>query len=397
LNIIQYKCGKKLIILFFIYIFCFFCYPAVSEDVQVEGYEYRLDIPAGWELYDAEDLSRVSFTDPTHSVVLQVFVYPGDQFSKSSEIFETVKSQLKAEGDGENFLFNMKDSYLAELHFFAGKLEVKGYFVFINSTDCDYMICCFTSIDLYDSYLAFIFSAIDSFSLNEEGLLYPGPISQVFYPFPGPEQEKHVITFHKNTFPLMVDKNEFEASQLMIEIEANVLAAYEKDQNGLKAWERFFRMIYRDTYHRLDKLYETLEIELQKQGQNKKEMITSILSWIQDYEYTRTESIADFLSPLTAAVKHEGDCDSRAMLYLILLHQMGADAVLLVSTQYDHSAVGLDYNILKKQGASIEFEGKNYLYAELTASVDIGMIAKDFSDPSGWIPIRLGNYAIKTK
>jgi hypothetical protein len=369
-------------------LFFFEAAPVFSEEVEVEGYEYRLDIPEGWELLDAEDLARVSFTDPTHSVVLQTIVYPGEKFFKASEIYETVKSQLKAEGEGANFLFDMKDSYIAELTFNTGKTDAKGYFVFINSKDYDYAILCFTSVELYDSFLAFIFSAIDSFALDKEGLLYPGPVSQFLYPFPGPDQKEHKIPFGEGTLSLLVDDNETEASQVIIEREAIVLASYK--QNRLKAWERFFRIIYRDTYHRLDKLYSELELEYQKQGQNKKEMIVNILSWIQDFTYSRSQTIADFQSPLAAAILHEGDCDSRAMLYLILLHHMGADAILFVSAQYSHSAVGLHYDVLKKPGATMEFEGKHYLYAELTAKVDIGMIARDVADPSGWIPIRLG-------
>jgi hypothetical protein len=370
------------------FILCWIPLPGFSEDVQVEGYEYRLDIPEGWKLLDAEDLARVSFTDPTHSVVLQTIVYPGDRFFKSSEMYESIRNQLKAEGVHDNFLFQMKDSQIAELSFNTGEIDAKGYFVFINSTDYDYVVFCFTSVELYDAYLTFIISAIDSFSLDDEGRRYPGPVSQYYYPFPGPDQKEQAIPFGDRTIPWMIDENETEISQLVIEREAMILATYE--QNRLKAWERFFRMIYRDTYHRLDKLYETLEIEYQKQGQNKKEMIESILSWIQDFTYTRTETLADFHSPLTAVINHEGDCDSRAMLYLILLHHMGADSVLLVSAQYGHSAVGVHADILKKPGATIEFEGKRYLFAELTAKVDIGMIAKDVADPAGWIPIRLG-------
>lgn len=385
---ILYRRISKFSIILICCIYCFIFSPVFCEDVQVEGYDYRLDIPEGWELLDAEDLARVSFTDPTHSAVLQTIVYPGDSFFKASEMYEEIKKQLSAEGEGANFLFNMKDSYIAELTFNAGKVEVKGYFLFINSTDHDYVVMCFAPVELYDSFFAFILSALDSFSLDKEGLLYPGPISQFYYPFPGPDQKEFSIPFQKGSFPLMIDENEGEASQVMIEREAIVLASYQ--QNRLKAWERFFRMIYRDTYHRLDTLYTALEVEYQKQGQNKKEMIVSILKWIQDFTYTRTESMADFLSPLAAALKHEGDCDSRALLYLILLHHIGADSVLLVSAQYSHSAVGVHYDILQKPGATIDFEGKKYLYAELTAKVDIGMIAQDVADPSGWITIRLG-------
>ncbi|MBN2444540.1 MAG: hypothetical protein JXJ04_24475 [Spirochaetales bacterium] len=375
-------------IVFMAYLCCFLYYPAFTEDVAVEGYDYSLDIPEGWELYDAEDLSRITFTDPTHSIILQTIVYPGDKYFKALEIFDTIKKQLKAEGEGARFLFNMKDSVIAELSFNTKTIATKGYFIFINGTDYDYVIFCFTSVDQYDSSLAFILSSLDSFSLNKQGKLLPGPISQFVYPFPGPQQKEVDLPFQKKNLSLLIDENEFEASQTVIEREAIILATYQ--EYNPEAWERFFRMIYRDTYHRLDVLYTALEIEFQKQGKNKKEMIVAILSWLQDFTYTRTETLADFLSPLTAAFRHEGDCDSRAILYLILLHHMKADAVLFVSSKYSHSAVGIHYDILNQQGAFMEFEGKKYLYAELTAKVDIGKIAADVADPSGWVIFRVG-------
>jgi hypothetical protein len=355
------------------------------EDIQVEGYPYHLDIPENWKLLDATNLAQISFTDPSHSVVLQVIVYPGETFFKASDIFDAVKKQLGAEGEGANFLFSMKNSYFSELTFNTGSFIARGYFIFINGQDLDYGIFCFSPKNFFDTFHAFILSALDSFSLNEEGLLYPGPVSQYYYPFPGPQKEDVEVKFQGTSFNLPIDLNEVEASQLVIEREAMILEAYET--NRLKAWERFYRMIYRDSYHRLDRLFELIVIECEKKGKNKKEMIIEFLKWIQHFKYDETGTIGDILSPLTAGVLNSGDCDSRSLLYVILLHHLGADAVIFVSTVYSHSGAGVDNSILKQKGARIPAFGKEYIFAELTAKVDIGMIAEEMSDPAGWIPI----------
>ncbi|MBN1697697.1 MAG: hypothetical protein JW881_09300 [Spirochaetales bacterium] len=355
------------------------------EDVQVEGYPYRLDIPENWVLLDASNLAYISFTDPSHSVVLQVASYPGETFFKAQDMFETVKKQMNAEGEGENFIFSMKNSYFSELTFQTGSFIARGYFIFINGKDYDYGVFCFAPKDLFETFHAFILSALDSFSLDEEGIFYPGPVSQYYYPFPGPRKEKAEVKFLDTSLSLGIDANEVEASQLVIEREALVLAAYET--NRIKAWERFYRMIYRDSYHRLDDLFDLLVVECEKKGKNKKEMISLFLTWIQNFSYEESNSIGDIISPLTSAVLGIGDCDSRSLLYVILLHHLGADAVLFVSAVYSHSGAGVDNGILGGTGARIEAFGKEYLYAELTAKVAIGMIAKDMADPAGWIPI----------
>ena len=386
------KNNFKKINVFFIIIYVsllsFFIFPIFSEDVQVEGYEYRLDIPENWELIDAENLSFISFTDPTHSIVLQIIVYPGEKYFKASDIADSIKSQLKAKGEGDNFVFNMKNAYIADLVFKTNKYTARGYFIFINGQKYDYVVFSYTSQELYEGYKAFILSALDSFSLDKEGLFYPGPVSQYIYPFPGPEQKAVEITFPDKKLTINLDKNEMEASQLVIEREAIVLATYET--NRKKAWERFYRMIYRDTYHRLDNLFNVLNNAFEKKKLNKKDKILYILKWLQDFSYARTGTLSDIHSPLTASINHSGDCDSRALIFLILLHNLNLDSILLVSLKYKHSAVGVNSSILNRKGAIISFEGKKYLYAELTSKVEIGLIASEYADPSGWQSIRLG-------
>jgi len=67
---------------------------------------------------------------------------------------------------------------------------------------------------------------------------------------------------------------------------------------------------------------------------------------------------------------------------------MKFDAVLLISDRYKHSAVGIVINV---SGAKFAFEGNQYVFAELTTQVALGMIAQNMADPTGWHIFRLGN------
>ena len=108
--------------------------------------------------------------------------------------------------------------------------------------------------------------------------------------------------------------------------------------------------------------------------------------FIQNFKFTRT-TVTDITSPLDSLYSFTGDCDSRTLLLTIILHQIGIDAVLLVSTKYKHSAIGIN---LGGDGARIKYNNNSYLYTELTDVVDIGLVPKDTADLSAWIPMKIG-------
>ena len=83
-------------------------------------------------------------------------------------------------------------------------------------------------------------------------------------------------------------------------------------------------------------------------------------------------------------LSRSGDCDSLGMVYVLLLRRLGFDAVLLVSSKYSHAMAGVD---VPGKGARIAYEGKNYLVAELTDKVELGLIDQTMADPAGWIPV----------
>ncbi len=182
------------------------------------------------------------------------------------------------------------------------------------------------------------------------------------------------------------DQKEIAATQVLIEREARILASYEEKEKRVEAWQRYYRMIYRDNYHRLDKLYLFLE-NIFRTGVA--DLPRDLLAWVQGFSYSRTGTLADLQSPLSSALTRTGDCDSRALLYTMLLNRFKIDALLLVSSRYSHSLAGVN---IPGQGARINFDDNSYLIAETTDQVDLGLIDRDMADPSGWIPVPLGDF-----
>ena len=141
-----------------------------------------------------------------------------------------------------------------------------------------------------------------------------------------------VLDFPKGPIRFAAGDGEAEANQTVIEREARILASV---REGIpEAWRRFYRIIYRDTYMRLLPLAESLA----REGATP----ASLLAWFQDFSYTRTGSLADFQSPLACVLSSTGDCDSLGLAYVILLHQLGYNAILMVSSEYSHAMAAVD-------------------------------------------------------
>jgi hypothetical protein len=231
-----------------------------------------------------------------------------------------------------------------------------------------------------------LLSALDSFSPSGKGVLEPGPVSQMSAPFPSQSRETVPLAFRGRTLPVAFGRGEQAATQSLVEREARLLASYKAGQR--EAWNRFYRMIYRDSYHRLDALVDKLQTTMAAAGISPKDVPAELLSWIQAFTYERTGTLSDFLSPVSSAMSAAGDCDSRALLYDLLLDHLGVDAILLVSTRFSHALAGVQVN---RPGAAFTFEGRKYLVAEMTEKVAMGMIAKEMADGSAWTAMKLRN------
>ena len=363
--------------------------PLSGEEFSVPAFDYSLDLPDAWLPMDTADLSKIAFSDSSRTAVLQTLVFSADSFGNARDIFKFVRSSLKAEGEASPFAFSGRDALFSDLTFHTERFPARGYFVFIDGDqdrghEFDYALLSFTPVSLYQDRHDSLLSALDSFAAGEQGRRSPGPVSQFFYPFPGEKKSPVDLTIGRRHYSGQLDKGELDATQVLVEREARVLAG--KQENFNEAWRRYYKLIYRDNYERLAELAEFLESVYSFGEIPAHDSVGGLLSWIQGFHYYRTGTIADLTSPMATAYTAAGDCDSRALLFVILLHHMGIDAILLVSTEYAHSAVGVD---VEGPGARITYGGKSYLFAEVTEEVDLGLVERSMADPEGWIPMPL--------
>lgn len=211
-------------------------------------------------------------------------------------------------------------------------------------------------------------------------------MSQYLFAFPPERKEKKSLDFGGEKIELSWDSQEAKEEEDLAGREFRVLQAYVQNEELWRpAWARAYRMIYRESAASLDELAARIDPLL---PEDPTDAARSLLSWVQGFHYERDTQGIDFVVPLSSAFEGRGDCDSRAMVMAIILERRGVDSVLMVSRDYSHALLGLD---IPGGGQRFPFGGKQYLVAETTAKVGLGMIAADQADWSKWIGVQLGD------
>lgn len=212
------------------------------------------------------------------------------------------------------------------------------------------------------------------------------------YAFPRNNPKNVSVSIGGKIINTQIDADDNVANQFVIDCEFAVLSLYANDKKWQEAWKRYYRMIYKDSYGRLKKVAFDINAQIEpiiKKSDNQEFAIDEmLLNWVQNFDYkrdNRKKTSSDFTNLIDTFLGGGSDCDSRSMLMCVLLKNIGIDSVLFVSREYSHAVYGADIN---SWGAKINVEGKEYLLGETTAKdIKPGLIAKEFSDTSKWIPI----------
>jgi len=114
-----------------------------------------------------------------------------------------------------------------------------------------------------------------------------------------------------------------------------------------------------------------------------------VISWVQAIRYEVPKK-APFgvLPPALVAAESRGDCDSKALLALMILHELGIDGMLISSSIHRHTMLGLP---LPVAGAHFRYGGRRYAFTECTAKgAPIGYMDPKLKSPNDWkaVPVR---------
>lgn len=381
----------KKLFYFLLIIFAITSY-SFSEQITDRDFGFSLDIPEGFEIADyTEDGMSYVFSHPNIPVTLVMKLTEEKNAKSAAEVLNINLKKLNASGETDSFKWNgtvcgisnfsmsLDDNYSGWA--VSAPVKIQDYYVILlcyapeSKKGCD----------------QFIISTINSLSINNEYLNTPGIITS--YAFPPEGSESVLLKIGGKEIKTSLDKSDEEAAKFVIDLEYSVLNLYANHKMWKEAWQRYYRMIYRENAGRLQQtaknIYDSIYPELKKSKPQDADIkyAQALLSWVQTFGYERAQSKieSDFTS-LPASIKGKGsDCDSRSMLVSVLLNYTGIDTAMLISREYSHAVVVTD---IPAPGQTFTMEnGREYLFGETTARVTWGMLAQDQADRTKWIPV----------
>lgn len=385
-----------------------------SADILWSDMGFFVDMPEGFYLANGDGKTRFAFLSPDGGMEFDIISYDPGRYASAQALASDALKKIGSTGEMESYDYQGRSCIFAELIFTIGGAPKKGYGVFLAgrtapaspaspapapgaggmaggvpgsaTPERSIALLAYTNDSDFDAYADFILSCLDCFSIDRAALRMPGPVSQYLLPWPADREASKTVVFGDARIELPWSDLEAEQEMGTSGREFRVLQAYGAEGDLWKAaWARSYRMIYRESAARLDRLAIELDRYL---PEDPTDAARKLLVWSQGFTYERDQEGIDFVDPLTAAYEGRGDCDSRAMVIAILLERRGIDSVLMVSATYSHALLAVD---VPGGGQRFTFDGKDYLVGETTAKVGLGMIAQDQADWSQWIGIQLGD------
>lgn len=364
--------------------------PIAAEQLQSPTWGYSLDLPEGFVLTSRQGADNYQFEHSMIPVTVAISSYPLSRYNSAKDALNSVYDSLGAKDEMEEVVWRNTNNVIGNFSVNLGGQEYMGWAVSVvlpNKKGITLMLG-YAPEENFVQYEQVIISALDSLGIDRGSFYEAGIITSYAYPREG--DKTVTLNLDGISIPVTIDKSDVAASIFLLEREYAVLSLVADTPMWQEAWQRYYRMIYKDAYKRLERtsfaLYNALYYKTEQEfpANPDKALAQKLLTWTQGFEYLRQVLGTDF-TPLPAILEGVGsDCDSRSLLLAVLMAQMNYDTMLFVSRDYSHAFFGID---VKGSGARLEEGGISYLLGETTAPVDIGLVPQDMSEVSKWMGI----------
>lgn len=384
----KYKKMQYRTVLFSIFFFLYFTIAAAAEQIYNTKWNYALDLPEGFILMNSAESERFAFQHTMVPMSLQIALYPKKQFSGIEETARHIVNQFSAEKKALRFSYLGHTAILAFLQFKIENQEQAGWLLALELANQKgwMVLCTYTDAGVMKKHELLMLSVLDSVFLTPQSYTEPGPVTQAVYP--KTELLRTETDFNGKAVVFNFDSIDSEANQSVIDREFSVLSLYIDTPFLQAAWQRYYRIIYRDSWSRCHTVSQAIEQALTLAAEGvmppPEHIAASVLQWLQSFTYTRDRKGADFMNLPSICTKQIGDCDSRAVLMAVILQQLNIDTILLISPQHRHALAAIDCT---GEGARFLHNGKGYLIAETTAQIPLGRIAQEQADPAAWFAV----------
>ena len=367
-----------------------------AEEVIDNDYGWSLDVPEGFKVagYTPDGMSY-QFKHDRLPVDLVMKLYPDSIYPEAIDALDGTLKKLSATTDNIDS-FTWRYTNCAICQFETKILSQKGsngwgVSVTLPEKQTQLVLLCYADSDKADAVQQFIISTINSLCVDRGSYFCPGIITS--YGFNSTTDKKIELSINGKKIITTVKEDDAEAAQFVVDLEWSVLKLYAGNEKWKEAWQRYYKMIFRDSYGRLSRVAFDINCALMPEAQKKNSrnpniaMNEMLLGWVQNFDYTREQNSSDFNNLISVITGGGSDCDSRSMLLCVLMEQFGTKSTLFISDIYKHAVYGLDLDI---NGAKIQVGEKWFVLNETTAKgVKPGLIAQDHSETEKWIPVVL--------
>ena len=346
-----------------------------------------IDLPEGFYTVSAsEDEKSYQLQSSLLPVTAAIKIYGKEIYKTPKDALTDNLKRIKAQNEIETFKWRNQDIALATYSNYLGQIANAGYAVAVSLPENEgiLIMLVWTEQSHFTVYGDFILSVIDGLCIDFGSYYEAGPITQ--YAFPDSEKFIPVtLKIDGKEIKSSIRQSDKDANEYLIEREYNVLKLYANSPLWQEAWTRYYRMIFRDSFKRLNRVSFDIFNEINPYCTDDTDLAQKLLTWTQGMKYEREKTSSDFASLPSIVLGGGSDCDSRSMLLSVLLKNMNMDSIMFISKEFSHAVAGL---VSTHPGHSFTANGKEYLMGETTASgITWGMIAQEQDDISKWIPV----------
>ncbi len=154
-----------------------------------------------------------------------------------------------------------------------------------------------------------------------------------------------------------------------------------------REWQCVFETLAADNADAIAPLSQLFEQVRRERSLDDRELTDLVVSFVQNITYKLPTGAFGMLPPAAVLSDGNGDCDSKALLAVVMLRQLGIDAVILLGSAVGHAALGVG---LPSTGTRFSYGGRRYAYVEVTAPGWVtGSIPPEYNVLSAWkvIPV----------
>ncbi len=154
-----------------------------------------------------------------------------------------------------------------------------------------------------------------------------------------------------------------------------------------REWQCVFDSVAHDNAEDIAPLTALFRKKQQDEQLDPRQLTELVVGFVQNIKYRLpTEETAAFglLPPAIVVFDGSGDCDSKALLAVVILKQLGVDAVVLLASGLGHAALGVALPVTGKKF------GKKYAFVEVTTpGWAVGALPPEYDIANAWkvIPV----------